>query len=37
MIVVSANPGKIAPHRLSNIKVLVTYLNGKEIYRAGRQ
>ncbi len=34
MIIVSDNPRKVAPHKLSDIKVLVTYLNGKEIYRA---
>jgi predicted amidohydrolase YtcJ len=34
MIIVSDNPRKIAPDKLSKIKVLVTYLNGKEIYRA---
>jgi predicted amidohydrolase YtcJ len=33
MIIVSHNPRKVSPGKLSKIKVLATYMNGKEIFR----
>lgn len=34
MIILSDNPRKVAPEKLSNIKVLATYVGGEEIWRA---
>ena len=35
LIVLSENPRKVDPEKISGIKVLATYVNGKEYWREG--